>query len=95
MNLKNIGVEDKDIDAYFYAVNSISNLQLLPELPNEEKNDTDFDAWFNEQYPSSKDKTFYRELHTLPDMAYSYSEFLNCINARHDLMAKELKDILL
>ena len=93
--LKKQGVADTDIGKYIDSVNCISNLQMIPALPNEEKNDADFDKWFEEQNPTPNDKKAYRDLHMMPDMTYSYSEFLNFIEKRHELMADQLRNILL
>ncbi len=94
-NLSKEGIDDSKIDSYIYAVNSISNLQLLPATPNEEKNDTDFDVWFNSEYPTSKAKASYRDINYIPDMSYGYKDFLDFINERQKLISKELKNILL
>ena len=89
------GVSEEDVYEYINEVNGISNLQLLPAIPNEEKSDTDFDEWFEEQNPTINDKTSYRELHMMPDMVYSYKNFFDFIDARTEIMAKKLKQILL
>lgn len=93
--LKRRGVAEVDIDTYIYCSNYISNLQLLPAIPNEEKSDTDFDKWFNEQNPTDKEKRAYRETHYIPDMEYSYANFLEFIEERDKLLSAELKRILL
>ena len=89
------GVPDDDIYDYIDEVNSISNLQLLPAIPNEEKSDTDFAEWFEDQNPTPNDKTSYRELHMMPDIEYSYKNFFDFIDKRTDIMAKRLEQILL
>ena len=94
-NLSNMGVSKNKIDEYIDTVNDISNLQLLSGQLNEEKQDTDFDEWFNQNYVSKKDKIQYRHLHYLPEMEYTYPEFLDFIAKRKQLLKKKLKEILL
>lgn len=94
-HLKEKGIPDTDIDKYMYKVNSISNLQLLAAIPNEEKSDTEFDDWFREQNPTANDKKQYRDLHMMPEMDYNYDNFLAFTEKRDELLAKALKRILL
>lgn len=94
-NLSNMGVSKNKIEEYIDTVNDISNLQLLSGQLNEEKQDTDFDEWFNQNYVSKKDKIQYRHLHYLPEMEYTYPEFLDFIAKRKQLLKKKLKEILL
>ena len=89
------GVPDADIDACIYEVNSISNLQLLGAVPNEEKSDTDFEEWFEDQNPTPNDKKQYRDLHMMPEMEYDYGNFLAFIDERTEILAEELEHILI
>ncbi len=72
-----MGVSEDKLDEYIDAVNDISNLQLLPAQLNEEKLNTDFDVWFNENQPLETDKIQYRSIHYLPEMEYTYPVFLD------------------
>ena len=89
------GVPDADIDACIYEVNSISNLQLLGAIPNEEKSDIDFEDWFSEQNPTPNEKKQYRDLHMMPEMTYDYKNFLDFIDERTEILAADLEHILL
>ena len=89
------GVKAEDLDDYMGFVNHISNLQLILAIPNEEKSDTDFDRWFNEQNPTDNDKTAYRKLHMMPDMPYDYKHFIEFTDERYEIMCNKLKKILL
>ncbi|MBQ3774703.1 MAG: DUF262 domain-containing protein [Ruminobacter sp.] len=89
------GVPKDQIDKYLEAVDDIGNLQLLPKIVNEEKNDTDFDKWFNETNRSKNDKTQYRKIHYLPDMEYTYPNFLEFIEKRKQRLKERLIEILL
>lgn len=93
--LRKMGVPEEKLDEYLDTVNDISNLQLLPAQLNEEKLNTDFDVWFNAEHPTETDKIQYRKIHYLPEMEYTYLEFLNFIENRKMLLKNKLKDILL
>ena len=93
--LQGKNIPDSNIDEYMHEVNNISNLQLLAAIPNEEKSDTDFDEWFNEQNPTANDKKQYRDLHMMPEMEYGYKDFLDFVTKRRELLAAELRKILL
>ena len=89
------GVNPKDIPEYIDSVNDIGNLQLLPAIPNIQKQNKDFADWFEEMFPTEADKHQYQVTHYLPSMDYSYPNFLNFITKRKALLAYNLKKILL
>ena len=89
------GIDNKDIPAYMDAVNDISNLQLLPAIPNIEKQNKDFAEWFEETNITDKDKQEYRHLHYIPDMEYTYENYLEFIEERKKLLRNKLTEILL
>lgn len=93
--LRKMGVPEEKLDEYIDTVNDISNLQLLPAQLNEEKLNTDFDTWFNTEQPTETDKIQYRKIHYLPEMEYTYPEFLDFIENRKLLLKGKLKEILL
>lgn len=76
-------------------VNSIGNLQLLAAIPNIEKQAKDFDEWFNENYISDLEKMEYRKIHYMPDMDYTYKNFLKFVEKREELLRIQLKKILI
>lgn len=93
--LQKQGVPADKLDWYINIVNEISNLQLLPAQLNEEKLTTDFDVWFNSQYPTYNEKYQYRTLNYLPDIDYTYANFPQFIEKRRDLLKTELRKSLL
>lgn len=93
--LRKMGVPEDQIDTYIDSVNDISNLQLLPAQLNEEKLSTDFDVWFNKQMVTDSDKIQYRTIHNLPEMEYTYPNFLVFLDKRKQMLRKKLVDILL
>ena len=93
--LRKKGVPEDKLDAYIDSVNDISNLQLLAAQLNEEKLNTDFDEWFNKQQPTEADKIQYRTIHYLPDMDYTYENYLEFQKKRKQMLRKKLVEILL
>lgn len=93
--LRKMGVPEVKLDTYIDSVNDISNLQLLAAQLNEEKLNTDFDVWFNKEQATDSDKIQYRTIHYLPEMEYTYPNFLLFMEKRKQLIRKKLIDILL
>jgi len=93
--LRKKGVPEDQLDAYIDSVNDISNLQLLAAQLNEEKLNSDFDEWFNKQQPTETEKIQYRMIHYLPDIDYTYANFLTFQAMRKQILHKKLAEILL
>ncbi|MCD2435426.1 DUF262 domain-containing protein [Acidaminococcus sp. NSJ-142] len=93
--LRKMGVPEDKLDTYIDSVNDISNLQLLAAQLNEEKLNTDFGVWFNKQQVTDSDKIQYRMIHYLPEMEYTYPNFLLFIDKRKQMLRKKLIEILL
>lgn len=89
------GVAVDKIQLYIDTVNNIENLQLLAAIPNIEKQNKDFDIWFNKTHPTDESKQQYRSIHYIPDMVYSYDNFLTFVEKRKGLLKTALKDALL
>lgn len=90
-SLSKRGVAADKIDEYIDHVNDISNLQLLAAIPNIEKQDKDFADWFASNYPSDTDKIQYRKINYLPDMDYTYDNFIKFTEDRKQLLRNQLK----
>lgn len=93
--LRKMGVPEEKLDTYIDSVNDICNLQLLAAQLNEEKLNTDFDVWFNKQQATDLDKIQYRTIHYLPEMEYTYPNFLLFVEQRKQMIRKRLIKILL
>ena len=76
-------------------VNNIANLQLLAAIPNIEKQNEDFDIWFEKTYSTEAEKIQYRTVNYLPDMEYSYANFLKFTNERRRLIRRRFEELLL
>lgn len=93
--LRKMGIAEDKLDEYIITVNDISNLQLLAAQLNEEKLNTDFDKWFASEYSTSTDKIHYRTIHYLPEIEYTYANYLSFMAERKRLIKAELSKILL
>lgn len=93
--LRKQGVPEDKLNWYIDTVNDITNLQLLPAQLNEEKLTTDFDEWFNAQYPAKNDKYQYRTLHYLPELDYTYANYPRFVEERKKLLKAQLSEELL
>lgn len=94
-SLKKLGIEEEKIDEYIKAVNNIANLELLDSNTNKGKSDVDFDAWFEKQCPTVGDKINFKQTHYLPNMEYTYDNFLLFYEKRKEALKKKLTEILL
>lgn len=93
--LRKMGVPEDKLDTYIDSVNDISNLQLLAAQLNEEKLNTDFDVWFNKQQVTDSDKIQYCTIHYLPEMEYTYPNFLLFMDKRKQMIRNKLIEILI
>lgn len=93
--LRKQGVAEDKLDWYIDTVNNICNLQLLAAQLNEEKLATNFDEWFNSQHQTESDKYQYRTVNYLPDMDYTYDNYLLFMEERRKLLKAQLKKVLL
>ena len=64
-------------------------------MNNIEKQDKDFDLWFNEINTTEKEIIQYREMHYLPEIEYSYANFIKFTEERRELIKKQLETMLL
>jgi hypothetical protein len=93
--LRQVGVPEGELDTYIDSVNNICNLQLLAAQTNEEKQNEDFDKWFENNNKTEMDKIQYRKINHLPDMPYTYSNYLKFMEKRKQLLKTALKEVLL
>ena len=94
-NLLKCGVPDYKIDKYIELVDNIANLQLLNETNNKEKSATDFDTWFNINYPTDESKAQYSIVnHLPPNLPFTYENFESFIGRRRLLIDRKFRTIL-
>lgn len=93
--IQKLGVPEDQIDFYIDNVNYIGNLQLLEELPNKEKNNTEFKTWLEQHYADADKLKAYREKHYIPDVGVEFTNFEEFFLEREKLLVKALKAALI
>ena len=93
--LQEKGISVDNINKYIDNVDTIANLQFLKGVVNEEKLNKDFNDWFNDVNKSDKEKENYRKDNYLPDMDYTYENFLDFITERRKKLKEKLIEILI
>ena len=93
--LKGKGISEDLIGEYMERVNNIANLQLLAAIPNIEKQNEDFDIWFEKTHPTEAERIEYRKVNYLPDMEYTYGNFLKFTYDRRELIKARFEELLL
>lgn len=94
-NLRKKGLSEEEIQYYQEHINDIGNLQLLPKLINQEKLNSEFDEWFENNYPTDREKADYRLIHLLPEMDYTFGNFKRFLDERNQLLKSNLEAILI
>ena len=87
-------MSDDKADFYIDNVNYIGNLQLLEELPNKEKNNTEFEKWLSQNYADVDKLKAYREKHFIPDVSVTFTNFEEFFLEREKLIVAVLKKAL-
>lgn len=93
--IQKLGVPENQIDFYIDNVNYIGNLQLLEELPNKEKNNTEFKTWLEQHYADADKLKVYREKHYIPNVGVEFTNFEEFFLEREKLLVKALKAALI
>lgn len=93
--LQKLGVSDENIGFYIDNVNHIGNLQLLEELPNKEKNNTEFKTWLEQHYSDAGKLKAYKEKHYIPNVGVEFTNFEEFFLEREKLLVKALKAALI
>ncbi len=86
-HLKEIGIKNDDISNWINVGDQLANLELLVGSENESKNDSTFKEWFKRQ----PDPVEYRKRNYIPDVSYEFSDFLNFVKERKEIMKKEIE----
>ncbi len=92
--LRQQGIPDADIDFFLENADLLPNLQLLEDVSNQEKSNTDFADWLASTCSSPEERADYMRHHFIPETDLSFSNFRKFIQLREDLIRKELRRIL-
>lgn len=85
------GVAEEKIDDCLDYYNYIGNLQLLPAIPNIEKQDKDFAEWFEKANKTNDEKQQYKKIHYIPNVDLSYNNFIEFVDERDKLLKSALE----
>ncbi len=88
------GVPSAKIDSFLGEWNYLANLQLLEGVPNQEKSDVDFKAWFEKVNPTHSERKDFMLKHYIPDIDLSLSNFDMFITERTELMSQRFAQML-
>jgi len=83
------GVPVDKTSEFIEKCNYIGNLQLLEDIPNIEKSNTDFDVWLNNTVSASA-LSDYKRKHFIPDVDLSFKNFDCFFQEREKLLMKAL-----
>jgi len=90
--LKKKGLTDEQIEGFQDYTNYIGNLQLLEAIPNIEKQDTEFEIWFKETYPTELEQKEYSTKHYIPqEIDLEFNNFIEFFEKREELIQNEFK----
>lgn len=93
--MQKLGVPEDKTDFYLKNCNYIGNLQLLEELPNKEKSNTEFKLWVEQRYPDPSQRKDYKTKHYIPDVSLEFTNFEQFFLERQKLLLNALKAALL
>lgn len=96
-NMKDLvkdGLNEYKCTFYTEHYDDVVNLQLIEGVPNQEKSDTDFKEWLEENYPDAASRKEYMKKNYIPDVDLSFSNFEEFIKERKALLKAKLKSVL-
>ena len=86
-------ITDADLAKFQSRCNSLSNLQLLDQVQNQGKSDTEFGMWLNAFFTTPEEKQQYMQTHFIPkDISYDFSNFLQFFDKRYELLGEQIKN---
>jgi hypothetical protein len=89
------GITGEDSDFYFDSVNLLPNLQLLEGIPNQEKNDSDFEEWLKDIYKRKPARRAFMEKNYIPDdLDLGFDNFREVFTQRRAKLAGQLMELL-
>jgi hypothetical protein len=89
------GISADEAPFYLDHVDLLPNLQLLEGIPNQEKNDTDFDDWLNETLKNKQSRQAFMDRNYIPeDVDLLFDNFPEFYDERRKLMFDALSKLL-
>lgn len=93
--LRKRGITEDNIPAFMENVNRLGNLQLLEDIPNMEKQATEYETWLNRTYSSAAEREENRRRHYIPSVSLDFANFLEFFEERQKLLRRRFSDTLL
>jgi uncharacterized protein with ParB-like and HNH nuclease domain len=90
-NLDKVDISKQYWDAYIGNRDRLVNLQLLNELPNEEKSSSPLGAWIDRTCRTDQAKRDYYEKHYVPQVSLEFTNFIEFVKEREKLLLKALE----
>ncbi len=88
-------IPEEQQEFYLKYYDYVGNLQLLEDVPNEEKSNTDFETWLAKTYPDEDERKEYMKKHFIPESVdLSFDNFDEFFKQRNKLLLQKLKDVL-
>jgi hypothetical protein len=89
------GIQGADFEFYLDNVDHLSNLQLLEGIPNQEKNDSEFETWLQETYRSKQTRQSFTDRNYIPeDVDLDLDNFREFFEERRTLLNAQLTAFL-
>jgi hypothetical protein len=87
--------KEKKVDFYLENVDLLPNLQLLEGIPNQEKNDSEFEPWLHDTYKSKQARESFMEKNFIPtDIDLSFENFVEFVTKRRSELLDRLTSVL-
>ncbi len=95
-NLRKKGIPESKWEFYMDHCNFLSNLQLMEGIRNEEKSNTGFEDWLNEEYTDEMERKEYMKKNFIPtNIDLSFDNLEEFFIKRGRILVKELRDKLM
>jgi uncharacterized protein with ParB-like and HNH nuclease domain len=89
------GISGDDASFYIENVDLLPNLQLLEGIPNQEKNDSDFDEWLSDTFKGKQARQSFMDRNYIPDeIVLEFDNFREFFDERRQRMFDALSKLL-
>lgn len=92
--LKQLGLEDQEMERFLDGCNHLANLQLLDGVENMEKSKVLPAAWLCKRFPDEEQRRAYCDRHDLGDVPEEMADFEAFFLARRERMLERMRSLL-
>lgn len=93
--LRKQGVGEDQIHMFLERVDRLGNLQLLEDIPNMEKQNSNFSRWVDATFTTDEEKYAYMARHYIPNVSFKFNDFLKFFEQRENKLRDAFKSILI